>query len=291
MKPFQGVLGLVIFLSAGTPALAGNKIYDFTYFLNQPHPFAIQAPAPLPAAAPATPGAVAPAPTPRYATGAEVPPAPQPSGQPAGDDERWLGGVYLTVNAIGGRSFMSDHEYTGGSGLVVRRDVDWVAGNSGALGYSWEEFGYPVRSELELGLRYRFDLDYRGTVGGIVRGYTNELATFFAMLNGYYDFELEDWNWTPYLGAGVGAARHWTQSERKNFGGATAADSQDQRTNAFSWALMGGATYNWNRNWAAKIEGRYWDLGDVTSGPFASNDKITGHYTTYDLVLGITYYP
>lgn len=277
----------IVIVVLATPGLAeaANTLYDFDRFFQTPHPFAV----------------VAAPPPPQYQTpAAAAPPATSPraaaTGKATADTGgEFLGGFwrnhYVTANVTGGYSWMRNHEFVNGAGLQERRDEDWVAGNSISLGYDWSHLGAPIRTELEVLTRYRFDLDFRGTAGGNLQGYMNEVATLGGMLNAFYDFKIAN-KWRPYVGAGVGIARHWSQATRTDLGAANADESkisQDTRTNNFAWALMGGVIYNWNPHWGVRVEGRYTDLGEVVNGPFGNADTITSDYTAMDLVVGIVY--
>ncbi len=276
------ILIAIVVLAAPGRAEATNTLYDFNRFFQAPHPFAVPT-----AAQPQQPQ---PAATPRPAkttSGSEI--------QVAESDGAFLGGVfrnfYATANVTGGYSWMRNHEFVNGTGLQERRDEDWVAGNTISVGYDWAHLGAPIRTELEVLTRYRFDLDFRGTAGGNLQGYMNEVATLGGMLNAFYDFKFKK-KWRPYVGGGVGIARHWSQARRTNLGAANADDSvisQDTRTNNFAWALMGGFVYNWNPDWGVRVEGRYTDLGEVVNGPFGDADTITSDYDALDLLIGITY--
>lgn len=261
------------------------QTYDFSRFLSEPHPFDVR---PAPPPPPAAPQTIQPVRDSRATRPAQ--PVSETRVDPGESGERWWRGLYGTVNLVGGYSWMRDAEYKNGTNLVLRRDEDWVGGNSVSLGYDWLRTGVPIRSEIEALIRYRFDLDYRGTAGGNTQGYTNEVATLGAMFNLYYDFRFLGPKWRPYLGAGVGFARHWSQSVRNtvDIAGDT-RNTQDTRTNNLAWAAMAGFVWHWRPEWGLRVEGRYTDLGDVVSGPFASGEEITTHYTTVDLVLGVMY--
>ena len=209
--------------------------------------------------------------------------------------EEGPGNIYYAFDIIGAVSFIRDHELGGSSNrdaLEVRHEDDLVLGNSLAVGYDWKDHGFPIRTELEAGIRYRFDLDYRAksvTNASLVSGYTTNLATIFAMTNAYYDFDLES-DFRPYVGAGVGWARHRADTERRDFP-TNSTVSEIDNTDNFTWSLMGGVIYDWTRNWGLGLEGRFTDLGDVTVGPFGGGDKVDSRYYSFDVVIGITYTP
>jgi len=209
--------------------------------------------------------------------------------------EEGPGNIYYAFDIIGAVSFIRDHELGGSSNrdaLEVRHEDDLVLGNSLAVGYDWKDHGFPIRTELEAGIRYRFDLDYRAksvTNASLISGYTTNLATIFAMTNAYYDFDLES-DFRPYVGAGVGWARHRADTERRDFP-SNSTVSEIDNTDNFTWSLMGGVIYDWTRNWGLGLEGRFTDLGDVTVGPFGGGDKVDSRYYSFDVVIGITYTP
>ena len=209
--------------------------------------------------------------------------------------EEGPGNIYYAFDIIGAVSLIRDHELSGSSNrdaLEVRHQDDLVLGNSLAVGYDWKDHGFPIRTELEAGIRYRFDLDYRAKSiadNSLVSGYSTNLATIFAMTNAYYDFDLES-DFRPYVGAGVGWARHRADTERRDFP-SNSTVSEIDNTDNFTWSLMGGVIYDWTRNWGLGLEGRFTDLGDVTVGPFGGGDKVDSRYYSFDVVIGITYTP
>jgi len=294
MRPTHRVIAAMLFATAplggGVPSAMAATLYDFNYFLNQGHPFANT---PTAMAQPAAQPSNAPRTAPVRVQGAGSATTPAAAAPEMADRSAAAGrGIYVSVNATGGYSTIHDPETTGITGLKERRDEDWVAGNTIAVGYDWAKHGWPVRTEIEAFIRYRFDLDYRGTAGGSLQGYTNEIGTYGGMVNGYYDIPYTWKKFKPYVGAGLGMSRHWSQAVRRDLSTtAFTGVSQDTRTNQFTWAVMAGFQYLWRPNWKFRVEGRYWDLGDVENGPFGSNDTITAKYTSTDLVLGITYTP
>jgi opacity protein-like surface antigen len=284
---FTGIiLAAGVCLSNTGPASAA-QLYDMSQFLKQGHPFAQTNTYPTAVVTQPTQPA-APKVKARSASATSQPSAPASLKSEPGTGSRWYNGLYASLNLQGGYSNIGDRETTNITGVTDRRVNDWVGGNSGSIGYNWKRFGVPLRTETEFFIRYRFDLDYRGTTAGTSHGYTNEVATFGGMVNLFYDF---DYSWKkirPYVGGGAGIARHWSQSVRRNLIDNSTA-SQDTRTNALTWAAMIGLNYEWKKHWLLKMEGRYQDFGEVESGPFGDADTITGNYTTTDLLLGVVY--
>ena len=209
--------------------------------------------------------------------------------RPDPEENGLKGGYYISLDLIGSIAQVRDHTFTGGSSLEIRHEDDEVGGNSLAVGYNWRNSGLPIRTEIEGGVRYRFDLDYRGTTdNGNIVGYKTNLATAFAMVNGFYDFHMSR-NWTTYLGAGVGWAGNRAKTARDDHDDYT-TQHHTQWTHNATWKVMGGFIYNWSRHWGIGMEAGYADLGNVVVGPFEAGDKIEGQYTSlFDLVIGLTY--
>ena len=284
-----GVAVVAALCSANITPVHAAQLYDMNQFLNQGHPFV--SPSTYPSVnAPRQVHPVQPV------VNSPVKAIPVKTGQPVSSgtmvspSSGMFDGLYATLNLQGGYSIIGDAETTNITGLIERRGKDWVGGNSVSVGYDWKKFGFPVRTESEFFIRYRFDLDYRGTAGGNLQGYANEVATFGGMVNVFHDFKYSWRKFRPYIGAGIGIARHWSQSVRSELDTlANTKSTQDTRVNALTWAAMLGFNYEWKKNWLWRVEGRYQDFGEVESGPFGDSDTITGDYTTTDLVLGAMY--
>ena len=265
------------------------QLYDMSQFLNQGHPFVNPSAYPT-VIAPRQTQSVQPVVSSPTKTVSVKSAQPASSDTMAPSSSNMFDGLYATLNLQGGYSIIGDAETTNITSLIERRGKDWVGGNSVSVGYDWKKFGLPVRTESEFFIRYRFDLDYRGTAGGNLQGYTNEVATFGGMVNVFHDFKYSWRKFRPYIGAGIGIARHWSQSVRRELDTpAFTKSTQDTRVNALTWAAMLGFNYEWKKNWLWRVEGRYQDFGEVESGPFGDSDTITGNYTTTDLVLGAMY--
>ena len=88
------------------------------------------------------------------------------------------------------------------------------------------------------------------------------------MLNGYYGFEAGAIS--PYLGAGVGLARHATeypaQTMHFDVGGGTHhvdLDAANENDSALAWQLMAGAAYALSPSTHLRLGYRYFRTGDV----------------------------
>ncbi|MBA4206017.1 outer membrane protein [Pannonibacter phragmitetus] len=94
---------------------------------------------------------------------------------------------------------------------------------------------------------------------------TSNIDVWTLMLNGYLD--VGTWNgFTPYVGAGVGAA-YVNVRDTKSFnpnGVNTSYDGSSGKWN-FAWALMAGTSYAVTPNWDIDLGYRYKNLGEARS--------------------------
>ena len=104
--------------------------------------------------------------------------------------------------------------------------------------------GY-VRGELELNNSLNIKKRFNGVPAKL---YKHSL-----MANAYFDY-LTCTPWTPYVGAGIGAAYL-----KNNINGGAAKKT----TYNFAWQVMGGVTYDINANWTLDAGYRYADLGQI----------------------------
>lgn len=100
--------------------------------------------------------------------------------------------------------------------------------------------GY-VRGELELNNSLN------------IKKHQNKLYKHSLMANAYFDY-LTCTPWTPYVGAGMGAA--YLKYNRDN-------GADKKTTYNFAWQVMGGVTYDINANWTLDAGYRYADLGQI----------------------------
>ncbi len=187
--------------------------------------------------------------------------------------------------------------------LDVDSDTGFVLG--GAVGYRWDN---GLILEIE-GAYRRNKLDFG--FGGVAEGFgtarfvnnsTTEFAESFLygtegtasgtgdghvdawsiMANAWYEFELGNTNWRPYLGGGIGIA--WVSLNGRgtitpNFGSETEALASDFIGSFFGGAegFIGPATQH-HINIDAKESGFAWQLGAGIGYEFAPNKQITLDY-------------
>jgi opacity protein-like surface antigen len=165
--------------------------------------------------------------------------------------------------------------------------------------------GYYVNNWL------RFDVtgEYRGSanfhgfeigyVGGTARddNYSGSKYEWTFLANGYID--LGTWyNFTPFIGAGIGVSRN-TISSFTDIGENTGNDSYASSASkwSFAWALYAGVGFNLTRNATLEFAYRYINLGNATTGDQIGydgtnmfyNPKEFNHLTSNDFMLGLRF--
>ncbi len=153
--------------------------------------------------------------------------------------------------------------------------------------------------------RADFTGEYRGKTGftaydvypGGSNDYTAKKSEWLLLANAYFD--LGTWKGiTPYVGAGVGAARvtihDFVDVNVITAGGGTAADASKWN---FAWALHAGVGYEVNDRLTIDLAYRYVDLGDGVTGDIVRFDGVNNVYnpmhfndiTSHDIMLGFRY--
>jgi outer membrane protein OmpA-like peptidoglycan-associated protein len=145
----------------------------------------------------------------------------------------------------------------------------------GALSLGWA-YGNGLRSEVELGYR-RNDLNsLSGTVAG-----SGDASSWRSLINVYYDFKTET-PFTPYLGAGIGAAR--VSLEANPFGASRLHDSDS----AFAYQGIAGVGYRLNDRTEVFADYRYFA---TTSLDFttAAGTSVDADYGNHTLMVGLRF--
>jgi opacity protein-like surface antigen len=165
--------------------------------------------------------------------------------------------------------------------------------------------GYNINNWLRVDVtgEYRARANFHGLDIGHTPGqdwpdrYTASKYEWTFLLNGYVDLGTW-WNFTPFLGAGVGFSRNTIT----NFGdinvstlvGADAHSSDAGKTN-FAWALYAGVGYRVTNNTTLELSYRYIDLGDATTGTMYGFTGVADtpfefrHLTSQDIRLGMRF--
>jgi opacity protein-like surface antigen len=113
---------------------------------------------------------------------------------------------------------------------------------------------------------------------------TAQIATWTYLTNAYFD--MGTWSgFTPYVGAGIGAANVALQNyvhvnPPGNPRNHTRQSSDETKWN-FAWALTAGASYDLTPNWLVDVNYRYTNVGDAQakdgSGRIIEVDNINAH--------------
>jgi len=169
--------------------------------------------------------------------------------------------------------------------------------------------GYNVNNWLRFDVtgEYRARANFHGLdLGNLPLGtspdrYTGSKYEWTGLLNGYVDLGTW-WNFTPFLGAGVGFSRNTIT----NFGdvGVNAcpgslcvsdSHSSDASKWNFAWAFYAGFGYRVTPAVTIELAYRYIDLGNATTGTMVNYAGGTDtpfefrHLTSSDLKLGVRY--
>ncbi|MEQ9642577.1 MAG: outer membrane beta-barrel protein [Alphaproteobacteria bacterium] len=241
----RGLYVAIVALGCGIgSASAGTKggIYDFSYFLGQPHPLSGQqvgvgsgAPQPYPPAQPYTG-------VPYNPYGVTVAAAPAPA--PVEPEPSLLDGWYL--RAGGGYDLPDDIDDNGG-GTSVNIDVDDGFMGEVAVG---RYLGRNFRAELELAYRQTEFTD--ATAGGATAtNISGDYTVMSAMVNGFYDLQF-DFPIVPYVGVGIGAAQIEVDSVTVG-----AVTTRSDKATEFAYQGIVGLSWRFAEDFVATVDYRY----------------------------------
>jgi opacity protein-like surface antigen len=189
-----------------------------------------------------------------------------------------------------------------------------------------QQTGFDTGGIFGLGIGYQFNNWFRGDITGQYRGRTNfhgqDLVTFplgggavgsavdsytasksewLVLANGYVDLGTW-WCVTPFIGAGVGAARvtvsNFTDQSLADIspgviGPGYAVANSASKWN-FAWAAHAGLAYKVSPNLTLEVAYSYVDLGSGLTGPVATFQGFTTNnpmnfrdITSHDLKIGV----
>ncbi|MDH3699721.1 MAG: outer membrane beta-barrel protein [Alphaproteobacteria bacterium] len=195
-------------------------------------------------------------------------------------------GPYLGLRLVGSVAKVIDESATGFNGtFITNTDSDLVGGGGGVFGYRWA--GLPIRTEVEIAHRVRFDWGVRDG-GPPVLGYENNLESTNVLFNVLYEHRNPS-SFTPFIGGTVGWARNRSQVDRTVIGSGT-VQSKSNTVNNVAWGVMLGVDWAFTSNWSAEFAYRYIDLGEASSGLFAGGDGFDANqYSSHDILISILY--
>lgn len=163
------------------------------------------------------------------------------------------------------------------------------------IGYNFNEWlRFDVTGEYRGRANFHgLDIGYNPTPHDDV--YTGSKSELTFLANAYVD--LGTWyNFTPFVGAGVGMSRNTISSFRdtsESFSSTAYADSASKWS--FAWALYAGVGYKVTKNLTLELAYRYIDLGNAESGNITNYVGVVGgpyefhHLTSHDLKLGLRF--
>lgn len=206
----------------------------------------------------------------------------------AGVDDRGLYMGLRLLPSVGG----ADERLIGGQGAggpFVQRGDD-PEGNIGAgavIGVDLRPYGMALRAEVEYNHRLRLDFDTRETAPAVI-GYENNVDTDSVMFNLYVDWPTKT-PWRPYVGAGIGWARHTSNVSRGDIA-TSVRETREENSDNFAFSFQAGLRVAITRSWIGEIGYRYIDMGRIDSGTFTTGDRVIGdNYIAHDIVLGLVY--
>lgn len=120
-----------------------------------------------------------------------------------------------------------------------------------------------LRGEFEYALRSASEDNYEILSNAMMTINTSTSVKHNSYLfNLYYDFDLENSNWTPYVGAGVGLGTYNQYAAVDiDFASDMMPDQHiigaDDKKKEFEWQVAVGTAYNFTESWAADIAYRF----------------------------------
>jgi len=181
----------------------------------------------------------------------------------------YAGELYLGGSA--GVNFAADADVTG-TGIDTSIDFDPGPIAVIAAGYA---FDTGFRTELELAGRW----NDAGTVGRASG--SGDTTAFSGMVNVLYDVGIDNGAFTPYAGAGLGAALI-DDSGISSISGSSISDDDT----VFAYQAMAGVSYDLNDRWALTADYRYFGTGDV-SLTTASSVAVDQEYASHSVLFGV----
>ena len=204
-------------------------------------------------------------------------------------------GWYVGLGLIGAYSTLDDFSADGTLGPTdLEHDDDWVGGVAGKIGYRLSNA--PVRFELEVAHRYRFDLDAREEMagGGPVLlaadavDYETNIGTTSALLTALVEWRTAS-AFTPFAGLTIGWAHHDVKTERTDL---ITGDRDRRKTSDdnFAWGALVGVEWAFAQRWSAEVAYRYIDLGSISTGRLDGGQRLRADdYASHDLLLSVLY--
>ncbi len=194
-------------------------------------------------------------------------------------------GFYVGIRGIGSLGEVDVSSSGFGGAESVDNDDDHVIGVGAIVGYRWQDI--PLRTEIEGGYRFRFDMDVRDS-GPPTVDYETNIATTTVLLNAYLEWRNES-DFTPFVGGTIGWARNAAENKRTVLG-ASVSQSDDADEDNLAWGVAAGVDWLFLENVSAELAYRFINLGDVDGGSFAGGDSVEAEdYISHDVMLSVSY--
>ena len=190
-----------------------------------------------------------------------------------------MGGLMLALvesegtGSAGGATFSAEFDMDAGYGATLAFGFGAAPGPSAEI-----EVGYRATDLAGLeNVRVTSSTGATARIPGRVPG-TGSLNTSSLMANGYYTFDVRAFR--PYVGAGVGVARHERSSSEHFAGGIYVPPISDDDV-VFAYQLMLGLNWVLADNMEARAGYRYFATGE------ASFDGVNAGYATHNVDGGL----
>lgn len=214
----------------------------------------------------------------------------------------------LMVVLAFGQAFAADGGvYVGIKGGYEYRDIsknDVTAGNQqnatnskwsdksgytvgGAVGYNFAGMGLPVRAEAEYLYHNQFKYSaVNGTATGSTGAFSSKIDIHTVFANVYYDINTGT-AFTPYVGAGIGAA-FINQKVASTFTGWGGNNGNYDTTN-FAWNVGAGVGYSLTKNIIIDLGYRYSQFGDAKKVDKSSVRFQAKDLDAHEAIIGLRY--
>lgn len=131
---------------------------------------------------------------------------------------------------------------------------------------------------------YLVPLKYQGTIA-TAGDVSAKISALSFLVNGYFD--LGTWyRATPYIGAGIGAARMRVSEYQSTVAPPFASGTSGDQWN-FAWALNAGVGYAISSNMMVDLGYRYINFGDTKSGADASGSMTFKNVAAHEVRVGL----
>lgn len=198
-------------------------------------------------------------------------------------------GTYYGIGLMGGVTDMQDTQRDPVQTTPITTSSDSYNLSGGAtvwLGYDLKpKIDIPLRTELAASFRFRHDFNVlfvQARPGNALYGAKSNVQTTDVMVSLLWDIPLGS-RFKPYIGGGAGFA--YIDSETDGFTPTPSSASDTSRNGA--WQAQAGITYAYSTNLDIRLDYRYIDLGDISTGRLTSGDRFTTHLTSHDLRIGL----